>query len=71
MMKMTSPDGSDLMLIKKIDVRNGALEIDGIIMGAMPMKATLMPSEIRSGYRLVSLRIIWFIFKSLLVRTRS
>jgi hypothetical protein len=55
-MKLMTPDGSELMHVKSVDVRNGQLVVEGIIMGAIPMTAVATPKEMRSSLKLLSMK---------------
>lgn len=46
-MKITQPDGSVLMEVADAQIQDGGILITGKIMGAMPMKAIVKPSEAR------------------------
>ncbi|OGA28119.1 MAG: hypothetical protein A3I01_16805 [Betaproteobacteria bacterium RIFCSPLOWO2_02_FULL_65_24] len=55
-MKLYTPDKVELMEITSIASSPEGLVIDGMIMGAMPMKAVLTPREFHRAFRLLSLR---------------
>lgn len=57
-MKMQTPDGSELIEVTEVTRRNGELLIGGTIMGAMPMKAVLKPSQLRAGLKFLSFGLI-------------
>lgn len=46
-MKITQPDGSVLMEVADARIADGRILVTGKIMGAMPMKAIIRPSEVR------------------------
>jgi len=50
-MKVTQPDGSVLMEVADAQIVDGKILITGKIMGAMPMKAIVRPSEARKLIR--------------------
>ena len=58
-MKFVTPDRTDLIVIEAVRPHADGLEIEGTIMGAMPMKAVLTPTELRRGFRFLSLRTIF------------
>ena len=58
-MKFVTPDKTDLIVIEAVRPHKDGLEIEGTIMGAMPMKAMLTPAELRRGFRFLSLRTIF------------
>lgn len=58
-MKMTTPEGNDLLDVESIDVEDGRLVIRGIIMGHMPMVSVMTAAEMRAGFKLLSVRKIF------------
>lgn len=67
-MRVRSIDGSELMQISAFERRGNDLIIKGKIMGAMPMSATLSPSEARNGLKLLNLKLFFFLLTFLLRR---
>ena len=65
-MKFVTPDKTDLILIEAVRPHLDGIEIEGTIMGAMPMKAVLTPSELRRGFRFLRPRIIIAVIRMLL-----
>lgn len=61
-MKLLSPDHSVLMEVSRLEREGSNLIIIGSIMGAMPIRAVLTPTETRSGLGLMSFRLKLFIF---------
>jgi len=55
-MKVVQPDGSVLMEVAEARIDKGRILIAGKIMGAMPMKAVVQPSEVRKLMRQLGLR---------------
>ena len=55
-MKLYTPEKIELMEVKAIESSPEGLVIDGQIMGTMPMKAVLTPTELRRAFRLLSAR---------------
>lgn len=53
-MKMTTPEGNDLMEVESVDVERGRIVVRGMIMGSMPMVSMIAPSEMRAGLKLLS-----------------
>jgi hypothetical protein len=51
------------MEVNSIEVEDGKLIVGGTIMGAMPLRAVLTGAEMRKGYAMVSLKMIWQIIK--------
>jgi hypothetical protein len=40
-----------------------ALVVAGTIMGAMPIEARLVPAELRKLFKLLNLRLVWFVLR--------
>ena len=57
-MKLYTPDKTELIDVTAVRSQEAGLLIEGRIMGAMPMKAVLRPSELRAGFRLLSFRVV-------------
>jgi hypothetical protein len=57
-MKFVTPDKTELIVIEKVAPHPDGLEVQGTIMGAMPMTAVLTPAELRRGFRFLTLRTI-------------
>jgi hypothetical protein len=57
-MKLVTSENTDLMEVKAIEATSEGLVIDGLIMGAMPMKALLTPAELRRGLRFLTPRVL-------------
>jgi uncharacterized membrane protein YkgB len=55
-MKLYASDNSDLMEINKIYRESNNLVVEGVIMGAMPIKAIVKPAEIRRASSLMNLK---------------
>lgn len=53
-MKLYTTDNSELMNITSIRKENGNLVVDGMIMGAMPIRAIVKPAEVRRAFGLMS-----------------
>ena len=66
-MKMITPEGNDLLDVESIDVEDGKIVIRGVIMGHMPMISLITAAEMRTGFKLLSLKKI-FALISLLFR---
>ena len=49
------------MDVTAIRSEGGCLIIKGRIMGAMPIQAVLKPAELRSGFKLISVKTIVFL----------
>lgn len=67
-MHIYTPDGTELMSVTAITPHDNGIQIDGIIMGAMPMKGIVRPGELRALRKFVSVRLIWTALKMLLRR---
>jgi hypothetical protein len=57
-MKLYTPEKTELIDVTVVRPQGTGLLIEGKIMGAMPMKAMLRPSELRAGFRLLSFRTL-------------
>jgi len=57
-MKLYTPEKTELIDVTAVRPQGTGLLIEGKIMGAMPMKAMLHPSELRAGFRLLSFRTL-------------
>ncbi len=57
-MKLYTPEKTALIDVTAVRPHGTGLLIEGKIMGAMPMKAVLRPSELRAGFRLLTLRTV-------------
>ena len=57
-MKLYTPEKTELIDVTAVRPLGVGLLIEGKIMGAMPMKALLRPSELRAGFRLLSFRAL-------------
>jgi hypothetical protein len=57
-MKLYTPEKTDLIDVSAIRPYGTGILIEGKIMGAMPMKAVLRPSQLRAAFCLFSLRIL-------------
>lgn len=64
-MKFYTTDKTVLMDVTKVATHAEGIILEGKIMGTMPMKAILRPSELRAGMRFVSLKLIWLALKML------
>jgi hypothetical protein len=52
-MKIFNTDGSILMEIKSFERAGNNIEFRGTVMGAMPVKGRITPSEARNGLKLL------------------
>ena len=57
-MKLYTPEQTELIDVSAVRPHESGLLIEGKIMGAMPMKAVLRPSELRAAFRLLSFRAV-------------
>jgi len=64
-MRLYTTDGTELMSVNSIEPHEQGILIDGVIMGAMPMKGIVRPAELRAMRKLVGLKLIWQAFKML------
>ncbi len=61
-MKLYASDNSDLMEVSKIYSENGNLIVEGLIMGAMPIRAIVKPAETRKALGLMSFKTMFAAF---------
>lgn len=55
-MKLYTPERTELIEVTVVRPHRDGLLIEGKIMGAMPMKAVLLPRELRRAFALLSFR---------------
>ncbi len=67
-MKFYTPEKTDLIDVTAVRPHPDGLLIEGMIMGAMPMKAVLRPRELRAGLRFLTAPTIWTVFRMLFTR---
>lgn len=67
-MKLYSPDGSELMRIDALERDGQLLLLKGTAFGAMPITAELRPQEMRGGFSLLNLKLVWFLISMLFRR---
>ena len=67
-MRLYTADGTELMSVLAITPCDEGILIDGVIMGAMPMKGVVRPSELRAMRKLISFRLVWTAFTMLFRR---
>lgn len=70
-MKFFTPDRTELIDIEAVSVQPDGLQVEGRIMGAMPMKAVLRPEELRRGLRFLTPAVIWALIAMLFRRPRT
>ena len=59
-MKLYASDNSDLMEVETIRRDGNNLVIEGTIMGAMPIRATVKPAEVRRIFRVMDFKTLLF-----------
>lgn len=64
-MKLYTPDNTELIEVTAIVPQEDGIQLEGTIMGAMPMKAILRPRDLRSAFRFVTPRLVWTAFTML------
>lgn len=69
-MKLYASDNSELMEIYRIYPERGNLIVEGVIMGAMPIRATVKPAEVRRALGVMGLKTVFFAFLMLFRRSR-
>lgn len=65
-MKIRALDGSELLSVAALDKQGNNLMIDGEIMGSLPVRCVLTPSEARQLLKLLKPRVIWLLLTMLL-----
>jgi hypothetical protein len=64
-MKFYTTDKTVLMEVTAVTKHKEGIVLDGNIMGTMPLKAVIRPSELRAGMRFLSAKLIWALLKML------
>ncbi|MGH8258461.1 MAG: hypothetical protein ACREUG_02085 [Steroidobacteraceae bacterium] len=60
-MRLRDQNGGELLRIESVERDGNRLLIRGKVFGAMPLAARLDPSEARSGLKLLTPRLVWFL----------
>jgi len=58
-MKLFTPEKTELIDVTKVSSSVDGVMIEGMIMGALPMRAVLTPGELRKAFSLLTLRTVW------------
>lgn len=58
-MILQTPDHNELMKVQRIEREGDHLVIHGVIMESIPTKAILLPGQIRAGFSLLNLKLVW------------
>jgi hypothetical protein len=64
-MKLFTTDNAELMTVSAIRAEGRNLMVEGMIMGAMPVRAVLKPAELRAALKLMSPATMWSAFRML------
>ncbi len=67
-MKVYSTDGSVLMEVKSLDREGNKITFRGTVMGSMPVKGVLSPSEARKAFGLIKGFGFWLFLLTFLFR---
>jgi hypothetical protein len=67
-MRLFTPDNAELIEITSVAPHQDGIQIEGTIMGAMPMKSVLRPAELRAGMRFMTPSIARRLFVMLFCR---
>ena len=67
-MKLHTPDGNELMEIQRLEREGNVLIVRGTIMGTMPTKAVIRPSQLRAALSLLRPGLILQIIALLLTK---
>ncbi len=70
-MKLYTPERGELIEIITVEAEQGRVVIKGKIMGAMPMRAVLLPEELRRGFKFLTPRLAFTVIAMLFRRTPS
>jgi hypothetical protein len=70
-MKLYGADKRELMTVSRIERDGAQLVIRGKVFGTMPMTATLTPTEVRAGLKLLGLPGILFLMTMPFRRSKS
>lgn len=65
-MKVYNGDGSTLMQVTSLEQQGNNLVINGYIMGAMPIRCMLTPTEGRNALKLVKFKLLLFLLTFLM-----
>ena len=68
LMKLFTPEKTELLNVTAIAPHRDGLVIHGRIMGAMPMKAVLTPQELRRTFQLFGPKLYWTLLLMLFKR---
>ncbi|MDF2116826.1 hypothetical protein PY365_14675 [Roseiarcaceae bacterium H3SJ34-1] len=71
MMKFFTPEQGELIEIKSVEPHDNGLMIHGRIMGAMPMKAVLRPEQLRAGFKLLTVPLVFRLIAMLFTRSKA
>jgi hypothetical protein len=58
-MKLYTPESTELIDVTSVTPHENGIEIEGTIMGTMPMRAVLRASELRKGMRFLRRGLVW------------
>lgn len=58
-MILHTPDNNELMRVSRIERQGDDLIVYGLIMGSMPTKAVIHPSQLRAIFSLLSVKLVW------------
>ncbi len=61
MMQLMSQDDTVLMEIENLERQGNDLVIKGKVFGTMPIAAKLSPSECRNAFKMLGLRLLFFV----------
>ena len=67
-MKLHTPDGNELMEVQRLERVGKVLIVRGTIMGTMPTKAVIRPSQLRAALSLLRPSVILQIIALLLTK---
>ena len=60
-MKIRNLDGSELMTVNTLEKEGNNFSIDGEIMGSLPVRCMLTPTDARQLFKLLGPRELWLL----------
>jgi hypothetical protein len=69
-MKIYTPDGTELMAVTAIRAQDQGILIEGLIMGAMPMKGIVQADQLRALRPMVTPNLVWTALKMMFLKAR-
>lgn len=67
-MKLHTPEGRELMEVRRVAREGDQLVVRGLIMGTMPTRAVIRPEQLRAAFGLLSWGLVWGVIALLFKR---